>query len=193
MPLQHLGGHRIDVHLDVGVRHVDPDHLWVGAGHSLYRDAVVLLLVENLDAKRDAVCRVFEVGRVIQQDGSVANKVAGRAKRAADKTRKPTEHLILGAEHRQTLGAPRIDHLIHGGERVLGRSSRRRLTLGKLADQAQRPVDLVPGSGAHSDSLRRRLTGSCSPGVYLTQPFFSSCSASSSAIATLVPCTGCFR
>ena len=54
MELQHLGRHRVHVHLDVRVGHVDPHHLRIGAGDGLDRDAVVLLLVDQLEAERNA-------------------------------------------------------------------------------------------------------------------------------------------
>ena len=95
MPFQHPCGHGVNVHLDVGVRHVNPDDLRVGAGHSLNGDAVILLLVDDFDAKRNARRSILKIRRVIQQDGAVAHKVARRPQRAADSVRGPAKHLVL--------------------------------------------------------------------------------------------------
>ena len=50
VPFQRPGGLGIDVHRDVGKRHVDEQHLRIGRGHCFDRDAIVLLLVDEFDA-----------------------------------------------------------------------------------------------------------------------------------------------
>ena len=95
MPFQHPCGHGVDVHFNVGVCHVNPDDLRVSAGHSLNGDAVILLLVEDFDAERNARRSVLKVRRIIKQDRAVAHKVARRAQRAADSVRGPAKHLVL--------------------------------------------------------------------------------------------------
>ena len=95
MPLQYLCRHWVNVHFDVWVGHVDPDDLRISAGHSFDGDAVVLLLVDDLYAKRDAVSRVAEIGAVVQQDRPVAYEVPGGAERPANKTGGLAKHLIL--------------------------------------------------------------------------------------------------
>ena len=69
-------------------------------------EALVVHYIDDLDAKRNVVRGIAKIRRVIQQDWPVADEVAGGAKRTADSAGGPIEHLILGAEHRQTLDAP---------------------------------------------------------------------------------------
>jgi hypothetical protein len=77
---------RIDVHFNVGERHVDKQNLRVCRCDGLDRDAVILLLVNHFDAVADASAGVFDkVGAVIQQHWTVANKVTAWTKCAADK------------------------------------------------------------------------------------------------------------
>ena len=130
---------------------VNPQHLRKGAGHSLDGNAIVLLLVDNLDAVGDVRGRVNEVGSVVQQDRAVANEVARGAEGLTELVIGPRKHLLLGGEHRQTLGAPRVNHLVHGNKRVAGSLRRWSLTLGEHTDKAQRPVDEFT-----SRRLRRR-------------------------------------
>ena len=72
------------MHIDVGVVGVNPHHLRVGGRYGLDRNAVVLLLVDDFDAKRNAVGRVNKVGAVIQHNRTVADEVTRRAKRTAE-------------------------------------------------------------------------------------------------------------
>jgi hypothetical protein len=79
-------GPRVDEHFDVGERHVDEDNLREGRRDRLYRDPVILLLVNQFDAVADAGAGVLDkVRAVVQQHRAVADEVTGRPKRAADK------------------------------------------------------------------------------------------------------------
>ena len=61
-----------------------PDHLRIGARDRLDRDAVVLLLIDDLDAVGDPAGRITEIGRIIKLNRAVAHEVARGAKRAMD-------------------------------------------------------------------------------------------------------------
>ncbi len=94
-PTQRPDGLRIDEHFDVGVGVVDEDDLRVRRSHGLDRDAVVLLLVDELDAVADAGGGVTEIGAVVQQHWAIADEVAGRPQRTRQLAGRPNEHLIL--------------------------------------------------------------------------------------------------
>ncbi len=66
MPLKHRGRLGVHIHLNVGVAHVNPNHLRVCASDCFNRNTVVLLLIDNFDAVRDARRRVDEVERCIK-------------------------------------------------------------------------------------------------------------------------------
>ncbi len=78
MPFQQPCRLWIDGHCDVRKRIVDEHDLRVRAGHGLDRNAVVLLLVDQLNAVRDVGLRVTEIRRIVNQNRTIADKVAGR-------------------------------------------------------------------------------------------------------------------
>ena len=69
--------------IDVRVIGVNPHDLWIGRRHSLDRNAVVLLLIDQLNTKRNTVGGVYEVCCVIHQNWALPNKVTRGAKRLA--------------------------------------------------------------------------------------------------------------
>ena len=112
MPFQIPSWSRVDRHLDVRKLHVDPHDLWIGAGHRLDSNTIVLLLIDKLDAKRHVGAGITVVRRIVQQYWPHANKFAGRPKMPLNLTSRPSEHLVNGVVDHQTLGVPRVDHLI---------------------------------------------------------------------------------
>jgi hypothetical protein len=54
VPFQIARGPRVDVHFNVGECHVDEDDLRKGRRDRLYRNPVILLLVNEFDAVADA-------------------------------------------------------------------------------------------------------------------------------------------
>jgi len=84
MPLQRPRRHRVDVHINVGVVGVNPHHLRVRGRYGLDRNAVILLLVDDFDAVRDARGRVNKIGAVVHLNRTVADEVTRGAKRTAE-------------------------------------------------------------------------------------------------------------
>ena len=111
MPFQVLRWARIDVHLNIRKRHVDPHNLRKSGCHGLNSNTVVLLLVDHLDAIRHATRR-FKVRCIVKQNGAVAYKITSWAKRAAKNASGPCKDLILRGKDRQTFCVPTVDHLV---------------------------------------------------------------------------------
>ena len=148
MPLQQPCGLWIDGHGDVGERIVDEHDLRVGAGHGLDCNAVVLLLVDQLDAVRHVGLRIAEVRRIVNQNRPIADKVAGWPKGAGDLVGRPVKNLVFRTKHGQAFRIPRINHLIHGVQCILGGLRRRLFTFSQLANEPKCSFDLVEG-GCH--------------------------------------------
>ena len=153
MPLKHLGRLGVHIHLNVGVAHVNPNHLRVCASDCFNRNTVVLLLIDNLDAVRDARRRVDEVCGVIQKYRTVANKITGRAECTAKDVRRPAKNLVLCRKDSQSFCVPRINHLIERGKSVLRRCRRRRFRLCELTNKPQSAVNLISCGSRHGGSL----------------------------------------
>ena len=141
MKLQKPRGPRVDVDINVWERHVDEHDLRIGRRHGLDRDAVVLLLIDQLDAVRHIGLRITEIRRVINQNRAHSRAIqthqrARRAQRGVDLIDWPITNLIDGREDRQPLGVPRIDHLLHGDQRVLRCGCRRGFAFSQNAIQA---------------------------------------------------------
>ena len=79
MPLQHLRWNRVDEHLDVRVCLVDKDDLRECRRGSLYRDAVVLVLIDEIDTIRHTT-RGAIIGGIIKHHWTVAHEVASRSR-----------------------------------------------------------------------------------------------------------------
>ena len=141
MPLQRPRRHGVDVHINVRVIGVNPYYLRVRGRYGLDGNAVILLLVDDFDAIRDARGRVNKVCAVIQLNRTAANEVTRGTKRLAQLTRRPSKHLVLRGEDGQALGRPRVNHLLHGNERIVSRGSRGRLAFSKHPDEPQCAVD----------------------------------------------------
>ena len=86
MPFQIARRPRIDVHFNVGERHVDKDDLRVCRCDGLNRDTVILLLVNEFDAVADVRAGVAKIRAVIKQHWAIADKVAGWTHRARKQT-----------------------------------------------------------------------------------------------------------
>ena len=161
--LQQARGARVQVDREVRVRVVDEHDLGIGRCHRLDRDAVVLLLVDQLDAVGHARAGVFEIRGVVNQNGPHSRAVQAHqgacgAKGFFDGADRPVDDLVDGAENRQPLGIPRVDHLVESHQGVLRHRCRRRFSLGQHTQQPQRPVDLIAcGVGRHVTLLRRLL------------------------------------
>jgi hypothetical protein len=106
MPLQCPSRHRVDRDGGVGVLHVDPHDLRIGARNRLDGNAVVLLLVDDLDAETHAGRGIAEVGRIIHSYRAIPNEVSGRPESPFGSTGRPCEYLVLRVVDHQALGAP---------------------------------------------------------------------------------------
>ena len=104
MPLKVTSRAWVNRHGDVGKAHVHKADLRVGTGHRFDGNAVVLLLVDELDAKRHVGTRITKISSVIQHYRAQAYKVTGGTKGADVLTGRPGKYLILCTEYGQTFG-----------------------------------------------------------------------------------------